>query len=103
LTPDFTTPRKEVILISRYTRAEMGRIWEPANRYRKWLDIELAVCEVWTERGIIPAQSMENIKSRANFDIDRIDEIEKITRHDVIAFTTSVAEFVGEDSRFVHR
>jgi len=81
----------------------MARIWEPAYRYRKWLDIELAVCEAWTERGIIPKESMERIADRANFDPVRIDEIEKTTRHDVIAFTTSVAEFVGEDSRFIHR
>lgn len=81
----------------------MSRIWEPANRYRKWLDIELAVCEAWTERGVIPRESMERIRLRANFDVNRIDEIEIITRHDVIAFTTSVAEFVGEDSRFIHR
>jgi adenylosuccinate lyase len=81
----------------------MGKIWEPANRYQKWLDIELAVCEAWTDRGIIPRESMERIRSKAGFDVDRIDEIEKITRHDVIAFTTSVAEFVGEDSRFIHR
>jgi adenylosuccinate lyase len=90
-------------LIPRYTRQEMGKIWEPANRYRKWLEIELAVCEAWTERGIIPSVSMERIRATANFDPQRIDEIEKITRHDVIAFTTSVAEFVGEDSRFIHR
>lgn len=81
----------------------MGRIWTPENRYRTWLDIELAVCEAWTERGAIPAESMERIRSKANFDPQRIDEIEKITRHDVIAFTTSVAEFVGEDSRFIHK
>lgn len=81
----------------------MARIWDPANKYRKWLDIELAVCEAWTERGVIPVESMERIRARANFDPHRIDEIEKITRHDVIAFTTSVAEFVGEDSRFIHR
>ncbi len=81
----------------------MGRIWEPKNRYQKWLDIELAVCEAWTERGVIPPQSMENIRKTATFDPERIDEIEKITRHDVIAFTTSVAEYVGEDSRFIHR
>jgi len=90
-------------LIHRYTREEMAKIWEPANKFRKWLDIELAVCEAWTELGIIPAESMERIRSRANFNIERIDEIEKTTRHDVIAFTTSVAEFVGEDSRFIHR
>jgi adenylosuccinate lyase len=90
-------------LVPRYTREEMGRIWAAENRYRTWLAIELAVCEAWAERGVIPAQSMERIRSRANFDPDRIDEIEKITRHDVIAFTTSVAEFVGEDSRFIHK
>ena len=81
----------------------MGRIWEPSNRYQKWLDIELAVCEAWTLRGVIPPESMGRIRSKAAFDVDRIDEIEKVTRHDVIAFTTSVAEFVGEDSRFIHR
>lgn len=90
-------------MIKRYTREEMGKIWEPSNRYQKWLDIELAVCEAWTERGIIPRDSMERIRAKAAFDVERIDEIEKITRHDVIAFTTSVAEFVGEDSRFIHR
>ncbi len=81
----------------------MGKIWTPQNRFRKWLDIELAVCEAWTERGVIPRESMEKIRQRADFDVERIDEIEKITRHDVIAFTTSVAEYVGADSRFIHR
>ncbi|MBI5251061.1 MAG: adenylosuccinate lyase [Desulfomonile tiedjei] len=90
-------------MIPRYTRDEMGRIWQPRNRYQKWLDIEIAVCEAWTERGLIPPESMDRIKTCANFDPDRIDEIEKITRHDVIAFTTCVAEYVGEDSRFIHR
>lgn len=90
-------------MIKRYTREKMGRIWEPSNRYQKWLDIELAVCEAWTLRGVIPPESMGRIRSKAAFDVDRIDEIEKVTRHDVIAFTTSVAEFVGEDSRFIHR
>lgn len=96
-------PRKDLSVIPRYTRQQMGAIWEPQNRYRKWLDIELAVCQEWTERGVIPPESMERIQSRANFDVDRINEIEKTTRHDVIAFTTCVAEFVGEDSRFIHR
>lgn len=81
----------------------MARIWEPRNRYQKWLDIELAVCEAWTERGLIPRESMERIRACASFDPCRIDEIEKTTRHDVIAFTTCVAEYVGEDSRFIHR
>lgn len=95
--------RKDEGLVPRYTREQMGGIWTAENRYRTWLTIELAVCEAWAERGAIPAESMERIRSRANFDPRRIDEIEKITRHDVIAFTTSVAEFVGEDSRFIHK
>lgn len=90
-------------MIPRYTREAMGAVWTPHNRYQKWLDIELAVCEAWCERGVIPAQSMDRIRSCASFDPARIDEIEKVTRHDVIAFTTCVAEYVGEDSRFIHR
>lgn len=90
-------------MIPRYTRKQMGQVWEPWNRYRKWLDVELAVCEAWTERGVIPPEAMQRIRERANFDPVRIEQIEETTRHDVIAFTTSVAEFVGEDSRFIHR
>ncbi len=90
-------------MIPRYTTEKMGEIWEPRNRYQKWLDVEIAVCEAWTERGLIPPESMQRIRERADFDPQRIDEIEKVTRHDVIAFTTSVAEFVGEDSCFIHR
>lgn len=90
-------------MVPRYSREQMARIWEPRNRYRKWLDIEIAVCEAWTRRGVIPEGSMQRIRDKADFDPDRIDEIEKTTRHDVIAFTTSVAEFVGEDSRYIHR
>ena len=90
-------------MISRYSRKQMEDIWKPENRFQKWLDIELAVCEAWTKRGVIPESSMELIRERASFNVDRINEIEKTTRHDVIAFTTSVAEFVGEESRFIHR
>jgi len=90
-------------LIPRYTREAMAKIWKPENRYQKWLDIEIAVCEAWAERGIIPLDSVERIRSRADFDPKRIEEIENITRHDVIAFTTCVAEYVGEDSRYIHR
>jgi adenylosuccinate lyase len=81
----------------------MGTIWQPRNRYQKWLDIEIAVCEAWADRGMIPQDSLARIKSKADFNPERIDEIEKITRHDVIAFTTNVAEYVGEDSRCIHR
>lgn len=90
-------------MISRYSRKQMQDIWKPENRFQKWLEIEIAVCEAWTRRGIIPESCMKRIKEKASFNVDRIDEIEKTTRHDVIAFTTSVAEFVGEDSRFIHR
>ena len=79
----------------------MAAIWSPENRYRKWLDVELLACEAWAERGEIPRRD-EDIRERAAFDVDRIDEIEKTTKHDVIAFLTSVTEHVGEDGRFIH-
>jgi adenylosuccinate lyase len=80
----------------------MGAIWEDQNRYQKWLDVELAVCEVWHELGEIPADALERIKSKASFSVDRIDEIEEVVKHDVIAFLTSVADYVGKDSGYVH-
>ncbi|HEX8960794.1 MAG TPA: adenylosuccinate lyase [Geobacteraceae bacterium] len=89
-------------MIERYSRPEMARIWEPENRYRKWLDIEIYACEAHAEMGAIPHDVVERIKSRARFDIARIDEIEKVVKHDVIAFLTSVADYIGDDSRFVH-
>jgi len=89
-------------MIKRYTRPEMGAIWEDQNRYQKWLDVELAVCEAWSELGEIPMGALQRIKEKASFKVERIDEIEKVVKHDVIAFLTSIAEFVGEDSRYVH-
>ncbi|MDI6846222.1 MAG: adenylosuccinate lyase [Candidatus Saccharicenans sp.] len=89
-------------MIERYTLPEMGAIWSEENRYRKWLQVELSVCEAWARLGQIPRNSLDNIKKKANFSIDRIQEIEKVVKHDVIAFLTSVAEYVGEDSRFIH-
>lgn len=89
-------------MIERYTRPEMGRIWTVENKYRKWLDVELAVCEALAAKGVIPSEDAKAIREKANFDVARIDEIEKETHHDVIAFLTSVAEFVGPSSRFVH-
>jgi len=89
-------------MIERYTRPEMGTIWTDENRYRKWLEVELAVCEAWAEAGEIPPQSLRMIKEKADFSVKRIEEIEKVVKHDVIAFLTSVAEKVGEDSRFIH-
>lgn len=90
-------------MIARYTRKEMGRLWEPENRFNKWLEVEIAACEAWSELGKIPKKSLEIIKQKAGFDVSRIDEIEAVVRHDVIAFLTSVAEKVGPESRYVHK
>jgi adenylosuccinate lyase len=90
-------------MISRYTRKEMGTLWEPENKFQKWLDVEIAVCEAWAELGEIPQDTLSVIKAKARFDIARIDEIEKTIKHDVISFLTSVAEFVGPESRFIHK
>lgn len=80
----------------------MTRIWSAENRYRKWLDIELTACEAFAERGEIPREALDVIRERAGFDVERIDAIEKVTKHDVIAFLTSVTEKVGEEGRFIH-
>jgi adenylosuccinate lyase len=89
-------------MIDRYTLPEMGALWSEQNRFQKWLDVELAVCEVHAEMGTIPIEALAQIKSRASFSVERINEIEKTTNHDVIAFTTNLAEAIGEASRFVH-
>ncbi|HNY65120.1 MAG TPA: adenylosuccinate lyase [Deltaproteobacteria bacterium] len=89
-------------MIRRYTRKVMEEIWSDENRYRKWLDVEVAVCEAWASKGKIPAESMRNIREKAAFTVERIEEIEEITKHDVIAFVSCVAEYVGEDARFIH-
>ena len=89
-------------MISRYSRKEMSDVWSPENRYRKWLEIEILVCEAQAARKEVPLSALENIREKAGFDIARIDEIEKTTKHDVIAFLTSVTERVGEEGRFLH-
>jgi len=89
-------------MIERYTLPEMGAIWTEQNRFQKWLDVEIAVCEVHAEMGTIPREAVEVIKRKARFDVARINEIERTTRHDVIAFTTALAETIGPESRFVH-
>jgi len=81
----------------------MGRIWTPENRYAKWLEVEIAVCEAWSEIGEVPVEAVRKIKKKAAFDVARIDEIEKTVKHDVIAFLTAVAENVGPESRFIHK
>lgn len=80
----------------------MARIWSEERKFRAWLEVEIAVCEVLAERGEIPADAVAVIREKAAFTVERIQEIEKVTRHDVIAFTTALAESIGPESRFVH-
>lgn len=89
-------------MIKRYSLPEMTKIWSEENKFQRWLDVELAVCEAWAELGKIPLSSLENIKKKAKFSVERIEAIEKVVKHDVIAFLTNVAENVGEDSRYIH-
>jgi adenylosuccinate lyase len=89
-------------MIERYTLPEMGAVWSEQNKFQKWLEVEIAVCEVHAEMGTIPREALEEIKERAAFSVERINEIEKITDHDVIAFTTALAENIGPAARFVH-
>jgi adenylosuccinate lyase len=89
-------------LIPRYTRPQMGKIWGEENRFRTWLAVEIAATETLAEAGIVPKQAAKAIKERANFELKRIHEIEAEVRHDVIAFTTAVAEIVGPESRWFH-
>src|SRR5713226_5585438 len=89
-------------MIDRYTLPEMGALWSEETKFQKWLDVEIAVGEVHAEMGTIPREALEQIKSRAKFSVARINEIEKTTDHDVIAFTTNLAESIGDAARFVH-
>jgi adenylosuccinate lyase len=89
-------------MIDRYLPADFKEIWSEENMFRTWLRVEIEVCRVLAEKGWIPRESMETIERKANFSVPRIQEIEKVTHHDLIAFTTSLAECVGPDSRFIH-
>ena len=89
-------------MIARYTHPEMGRIWSDERRYETWLRVETAAAEAMAAAGIVPAEAARDIRERGAFDVARIDEIEKTTQHDVIAFTTSVAEHVGPSARWLH-
>lgn len=89
-------------MIERYSRPKMVAIWSQENKFQKWLDVEIAACEGWAKLGKIPAKSLATIKKKAKFKVKEIDKIEKVVKHDVIAFLTSVAKFVGPDSRFIH-
>jgi len=89
-------------MIPRYSREKMAMIWSPEHRYQKWLSIEILACEAMSKLGLVPESSLTIIKEKAGFDVKRIDEIEMTTKHDVIAFLTSVTEKVGPDGRFLH-
>ncbi|MEQ8327353.1 MAG: adenylosuccinate lyase [Parvibaculum sp.] len=93
-------------MIPRYSRPEMVAIWEPDTKFRIWFEIEAHACEALAELGVIPKEAAKNIRERGDkavFDVAKIDEIEREVKHDVIAFLTHLAEFIGEDSRFVHQ
>lgn len=89
-------------MIARYTLPEMCGLWSLETKFKKWLDVEIAVCEVHAEDGTIPQEALAEIKAKAAFTVERVNEIEKTTDHDVIAFTTNLAENIGPASRFVH-
>jgi len=89
-------------VIPRYSRQKMTAVWSQENKYRKWLDVEVAACEAMVKLGKVPSEAVENIKAKAVINVDRIDEIEKVTKHDVIAFVSSLTEVIGEDGRFIH-
>ena len=89
-------------MVERYAREEMKALWSMEAKYSAWLKVEIALVKGWNKLGLIPDSDCEKICKNAKFDIARIDEIEKVTKHDVIAFTTSVAESLGEESRWVH-
>src|SRR5437764_12085846 len=89
-------------MIPRYTHPEMGRLWSDERRYETWLLVETAAAEAMATAGIIPSDAARDIRERGGFDIARIEAIEQITQHDVIAFTTAVAEKVGPSARWLH-
>ena len=90
-------------MISRYSRPEMTSIWSEQSKFQIWYEIEAHACDAMAELGMIPREAAKSVWERGGFDIDRINEIERETKHDVIAFLTSLAEHVGEDARFVHQ
>ncbi len=90
-------------MISRYSRPEMTAIWEPENKFRIWFEIEAHACDAQADLGVIPKDAAKAVWERGKFEVDRIDEIERVTHHDVIAFLTNLAEHVGDEARFVHQ
>src|SRR5512141_2415573 len=89
-------------MIPRYTQKEMGAVWSEPRRYEAWLEVELATTDALAAAGVVPEADARTLRSRAAFDIARIEEIEQTTQHDVIAFTTAVAEKAGPAARWLH-
>lgn len=89
-------------MIARYTRPEMGHIWEEENKYKIWLEIELLACEAQENLGLVPNGTAQSVREKAQINVDRINEIELTTKHDVIAFLTSIEEYAGEQTRYIH-
>lgn len=89
-------------MIERYTRPEMGNIWTDENRFNSWLEVEILACEAWSELGVIPKEDVKLLRENATFNVERINEIERDTRHDVVAFTRAVSETLGEERKWVH-
>src|SRR4030042_5396999 len=89
-------------MIPRYTRPEMAKIWTEERKFETWLQIELAVCEALSELGEIPPEAVKEIQIKATFNVDRVNDLEKVTKHDVIAFLTNVGESIGPLSRYLH-
>ena len=90
-------------MIERYSRKEMVKIWSQEEKFNIWFQLEAHACDAQAELGVIPKKSAEIIWEKGKFDINKIDDIEKTTKHDVIAFLTNLAEYIGEDARFIHQ
>ena len=90
-------------MIPRYSRPEMASIWKPETKFQIWLEIEAHACEAQAKLGVIPEAAANAVRERGRFEIERIDEIERETHHDVIAFLTNLAEHIGPEARFVHQ
>ena len=95
--------QKACVMIPRYARAQMVDIWSQQSKFQIWFEIEAHACDAQAALGVIPKTAAEKVWEKGQFDIDKIDEIEREPKHDVIAFLTNLAEYVGEDARFIHQ
>ena len=98
----YITVKGNFIMIERYSEKDISALWDEYNRLKVMLDVELAVCQAWTELGRIPQEALEDIMANAHFTVERVQEIEKKTQHDVVAFVSAVAENIGANGRYLH-